>query len=212
MEIVNPQIEAYIVENTSPESVLLYDLNRRTHIEQRQSNMLSGKVQARFLSMVSHMVKPKYILEIGTFTGYSALCLAEGLQKGGKLVTIDNNEELITKNKILFADSAFGHQIEQICGEALEVIPQLEYDFDLVFIDADKLNYSNYYELLVNKLKSNTFLLVDNVLWKGLVTQSTTTDKITQAMKSFNAQVNNDPRVENVILSLRDGLSLIRVL
>jgi predicted O-methyltransferase YrrM len=173
--------------------------------------MLSGHLQGRFLSMVSKMVRPKYILEIGTYTGYSALCLAEGLQPDGKLVTIDINEELESMCRRYFSQSPYHQQIDLRIGDAKAIIPQLNYPFDLVFIDADKENYLFYYELLIPKLPSGAFILADNVLWSGKVLDEQHKDKETQSLREFNTHILNDTRVEKLLLPVRDGVMIIRV-
>jgi predicted O-methyltransferase YrrM len=176
--------------------------------------MLSGHFQGRFLAMISNMIKPKYVLEIGTYTGYSAICLAEGLQLGGKLITIDVNEELedLVNYNISLANQH--DKIEHIIGNASEIIQNLNFPFDLVFIDADKPNYPHYYELVVNKIPSGAFILIDNVLWSGKVVnqKDLNKDKDTQILHSLNESIQNDKRVENILLPIRDGLMLVRKL
>jgi len=211
MEFLPPQIEEYARLHTEPESELLQKLNRETHAKVLYPRMLSGHLQGRFLSMVSKMVRPKYILEIGTYTGYSALCLAEGLQPEGKLVTIDINEELESMCRRYFSQSPYHQQIELRIGDAKAIIPQLNYPFDLVFIDADKENYLFYYELLIPKLPSGAFILADNVLWSGKVLDEQHKDKETQSLREFNTHILNDTRVEKLLLPVRDGVMVIRV-
>ncbi len=212
MEIVHPEIEKYIEQYTSGEGELLRHIDRETHLHELNPRMLSGKVQGRLLSLISKMLRPTHILEIGTFTGYSALCLAEGLTENGVLHTIDIDEELEEKNKKRFGESPFGRKIVQHIGDARSIISQLNIDFDLVFIDADKENYPNYYNLVIDKLKSGAVILADNVLWSGKIIQHQNgkTDKDTAALVQFNEMVQKDDRVENVLLSVRDGLFLIR--
>ncbi len=212
MDIIHPDIEKYIDHHTTGESDLLQKINRETHLYELMPRMLSGHVQGRFLSMISKMISPKCILEIGTYTGYSAICLAEGLHEGGELHTIDINEELIEKNKSRFHESGFGNKIIQHVGNALEIIPGLDKDFDLVFIDADKENYLNYYQMVMENLKPNSYVLADNVLWSGkiLAENGSKIDKDTKAIIEFNNYVQQDSRVENVLVSIRDGLFLIR--
>jgi predicted O-methyltransferase YrrM len=212
MDIVHPEIEKYIDHHTSDENEILQKVDRDTHMYELMPRMLSGKVQGKLLSLISKMLRPKYILEVGTFTGYSALCLAEGLQEGGELHTIEINEELIDKNNGVFSRSPFGKNIVQHIGDALKIIPTLKLDFDLVFIDADKANYYNYYQLVIEHLKSGAVILADNVLWSGKVISPVNDkmDKDTAALIEFNDYVQKDNRVENVLLSVRDGLSLIR--
>jgi len=211
MEFLPPQIEEYARLHTEPEPELLQKLNRETHAKVLYPRMLSGHLQGRFLSMVSKMVRPKYILEIGTYTGYSALCLAEGLQPDGKLVTIDINEELESMCRRYFSQSPYNQQINLRIGDAKAIIPQLNYPFDLVFIDADKENYLFYYELLIPKLPSGAFILADNVLWSGKVLDEQHKDKETQSLREFNTHILNDTRVEKLLLPVRDGVMIIRV-
>jgi len=214
LEIINPDIEKYIDEHTTSESPVLQKINRETHLYELMPRMLSGHVQGRFLSMISKMISPGYILEIGTYTGYSALCLAEGLTKKGQFHTIDINEELKEKNRRSFNDAGYGDQIIQHIGNALEIIPKLDFPFDLVFIDADKGNYLKYYQLVLESLRPGALILADNVLWSGKVLNENgeKIDKDTQAIIDFNEYVQQDKRVENVLVSIRDGLFLIRKL
>ncbi|MBL0740893.1 O-methyltransferase [Chryseolinea lacunae] len=209
MDFIDEKIQDYSEQHTSPESALLQRINRDTHAHVMKPRMLSGHLQGRFLSMVSHMIRPLRILEIGTYTGYSALCLAEGLAAGGKLITLDINEELETKVRGHFDASAWGAQIDYRLGDARKIIPTLDDTFDLVFIDADKENYATYYDLVIGKVRLGGFLLADNVLWSGKVLQGKT-DKDTKAIVEFNEKIHNDPRVENVLLPLRDGILTIR--
>ncbi len=211
MDFLPKEINEFSEKYTTPESALLYDLNRQTHLQIMIPRMLSGHLQGRVLSMFSHMIKPKNILEIGTYTGYSALCLAEGVQKGGRLVTIDKNEELKEFTQSYFDKSAYADKIEFIIGNALEVIPDLPQQFDIVFIDADKINYSNYYNMVIDKVVKGGFIIADNVLWSGKVTQEKK-DKDTQALVDYCEKINNDERVENVLLPVRDGLLIARKL
>jgi len=211
MEFIDPKLQSYSDAHTSPESDLLKKINRDTHSLVMKSRMLSGHMQGRFLAMISKMIRPKTILEIGTYTGYSALCLAEGLQPDGKLITIDINEELESRVRGYFNTFANAEKIDYRIGNALKVIPQLSGPFDLVFIDADKENYPNYYDLVIDKVSSGGVILADNVLWSGKVIQ-TNPDKDTRNMIAFNAKVHNDQRVENVLLPIRDGISVIRKL
>lgn len=211
MEFLPPQIEEYAHLHTEPEPELLQKLNRETHAKVLYPRMLSGHLQGRFLSMVSKMIRPKYILEIGTYTGYSALCLAEGLQPDGKLITLDINEELESICRRYFSQSPYHQQIELRIGDAKAIIPQLNHVFDLVFIDADKENYLFYYELLIPKLPSGAFILADNVLWSGKVLDEQYKDKETQSLREFNTHILNDKRVEKLLLPVRDGVMVIRV-
>lgn len=169
MEFLDPDLEKYIDSHTEPENELLYKINRETHTEVLKPRMLSGHLQGRVLSMLSHMIKPENILEIGTYTGYSALCMAEGLKENGKLITIDVNEELAERVTDYFQSSEYCTKIEMKIGKALEVIPKLNKSWDMVFIDADKSNYLNYYKLCIDQVRKGGYILVDNVLWSGKV-------------------------------------------
>lgn len=209
MEFLPDDIANYIEAHTTAESDLLKKINRETHARVMMPRMLSGQLQGRYLSMISHLLKPKNILEIGTYTGYSAICLAEGLAEDGKLTTIDINEELETRVLDYFQQAGLSDKIDYRIGNALTIIPTLTQQFDLVFIDADKENYSRYYDLVFDKVTLGGVILADNVLWSGKVTQPKP-DKDTRALLEFNAKVNNDTRVENVLLPLRDGVMMIR--
>lgn len=213
MEFLDPELDKYVCDHTEPESALLADLNRETYLKIMTPRMLSGHLQGRVLSMLSHMIKPKYILEIGTYTGYSAICLAEGMQEGGKLITIDRNEEL---NPILdkyMKQSPKASQIDLRIGDATKIIPELENGIDLVFIDADKENYSNYFDLVIDKLSPGGYIIADNVLWSGKVLgEIKDSDRSTKAIVEFNDKVHNDSRVQNVLLPVRDGLMILRKL
>jgi predicted O-methyltransferase YrrM len=208
MEILEPSLLNYAEEHTSPEDKLLSSVNRETNAKVMMPRMLSGHLQGKVLMMISHMVKPKTILEIGTYTGYSAICLAAGLQDGGKLITIDINEELESMVRNNFQQAGLGDKIEYRIGNALEIVPALHEIFDLVFIDADKENYNKYYDLVFDKVTLGGFLLADNVLWNGKVLDAKP-DKDTRAIKAFNKKVQDDPRVENVLLPIRDGIMLM---
>lgn len=210
MQFIDEKLDAYACAHTSPESELLRKINRETHLEVLQPRMLSGHFQGRFLSMLSKMIGPLRILEIGTYTGYSALCLAEGLASNGKLVTIDINEELAPKVQGYFNESEFSNQIEFILGDALKVIPELDEKWDLVFIDADKHNYLAYYHLVFPHVNSGGYIIADNVLWSGKVIQDDKNDKDTVLIREFNDFVRNDQHVESVLLPIRDGLTLVR--
>ena len=211
MEFINEDIAGYTSQHTSVESPLLHKINRETNLQVLHPRMLSGHVQGRILSMVSKMIQPKSILEIGTYTGYSALCLAEGLAPGGKLTTIDINVELEPRVRSYFAESSFDNQIDYVLGNALEIIPKLNETFDLVFIDADKINYSQYYDMIFDNLVAGGFVIADNVLWSGkVILDNAELDEDTMALKSFNEKIQNDMRVENVLFPVRDGLMVIR--
>jgi caffeoyl-CoA O-methyltransferase len=209
LDITHPLVQQYAERYTSTESALLQKINRDTHAKVLMPRMLSGQLQGRFLAMVSRMVKPQTILELGTYTGYSALCLAEGLAKGGKLITIDANEELEDRVRSYFNDSERRDAIDYRIGKAADIIPTLKESFDLVFIDADKENNGKYFDLLINRVTLGGFLLVDNVLWSGKVVEEKP-DKDTRSILSFNEMIQQDERVENVLLPLRDGLMLMQ--
>ncbi len=213
MHFLSPLLENYIANHSEPEPQLLTDLTRETHLKVVQPRMITGHFQGRVLSMLSKIINPKYILEIGTYTGYSALCLAEGLQKNGELHTIEVNEELHQLQRKYFDKSGFGDQIFQHTGDALDLIPALEKTFDLVFIDAQKVNYDAYFEVVMTKAKSGSIILSDNVLWSGKVVEPLQKgDKATEALLAYNEKLKTDPRVETVLLPIRDGLTLSRVL
>jgi len=209
MEIVQKELQQYVEQHTSGESPLLKRINRDTHAQVLKARMLSGHLQGRVLSMLSCLSKPKVILEIGTYTGYSAICLAEGLQEGGKLITIDINEELEDRVRGYLREANLGDRVDYRIGNATEIIPQLDERFDLVFIDADKENYSRYFDLVIDRVNLNGIILADNVLWSGKVLQAKR-DKDTKAILDFNAKIQADDRVENVLLPIRDGLMLMR--
>ncbi|MCB0806284.1 MAG: class I SAM-dependent methyltransferase [Bacteroidales bacterium] len=201
----------YIDRHTSDETELMHLLNRKTHLEQMYPRMLSGKVQGKFLKMISLMIRPERILEIGTFTGYSAICLADGLTPNGKLHTIEADPEIAEFAAAWIEKAGLQEKVIQHSGEALQVIPQLTDEFDLVFIDADKENYLNYYKQVLPIVKPGGFILADNTLWDGKVTDpAELSDKETRGIVEFNDFVQNDPQVENVLLSVRDGVLLIR--
>ena len=213
MHFLSPLLENYIAEHSEPEPALLTELTRETHLKVVQPRMITGHFQGRVLSMLSKIIAPKNILEIGTYTGYSALCLAEGLQYDGQLHTIEVNEELHQLQRTYFDRSGFGHQIIQHTGDALEVIPTLDLTFDLVFIDAQKVNYDAYFEAVIQKTKPGSIILSDNVLWSGKVVEPKQKgDKATEALLAYNQKLKTDPRVETVLLPIRDGLTLSRVL
>ncbi len=213
MHFISPELERYIEGHSQPEPELLARLNRETHLKVLQPRMLSGHFQGRVLSLISKLARPAVILEIGTYTGYSALCLAEGLQPGGILHTIDIKEELQDLQRRYFDQSPHGRQIVQHLGPALEIIPRLDVPFDLVFIDADKENYLNYYEMVVPMMNKGGIILSDNVLWSGKVLEEpAANDKSTKALVDYNKRLATDPRVETVLLPIRDGLNVTRVI
>ena len=204
-------IEKYIQSVSTKEDHLLASINRYTHLHTVHPRMLSGQVQGKVLELISRMICPQYILETGTFTGYSAICLARGLKPGGKLVTIEMDEEMTEISTSFFSKSGLDHLIELIHGDALQVIPGLNQVFDLVFMDLEKEDYIRCYELIITKVRPGGFILADNTLWDGKVLDDPGTwDATTAAVHAFNLHVQHDPRVENVILPVRDGLSLIR--
>jgi caffeoyl-CoA O-methyltransferase len=211
MDFIAESIAAYSEKHTQNESPVLRALNRETNAKILQPRMLSGHLQGRALSMFSKMVNPQYILEIGTYTGYSAICLAEGLQIEGELYTIDINEELSDMANGYFAQAGFEKEIKHIVGDALEIIPILKRNWDLVFIDADKENYSNYFDMVIDSVNKGGYIIADNVLWSGKVVEELKGgDKDTAALIEFNDKVHNDPRVENLLLPIRDGLMILR--
>lgn len=211
MEFIPLEIDNYARAHTSVESDLLKKIYRDTQADILMPRMVSGHLQGRFLSMISKMIQPSAILEIGTFTGYSAICLAEGLRLGGRIVTIDNNEELENRVRGYFEEAKLGDAIEYLIGDATQLIPTLSGQFDLVFIDADKENYSLYYDLVFDKVRVGGFIIADNVLWSGKVVQSKL-DKDTRAVAAFNQKAKDDERVLCILLPLRDGLMLIQKL
>jgi len=213
MHFLPEDINQYVEQHSQQEPELLQKLQRETFQKILQPRMLSGHFQGRVLSMLAKLIRPKSILEIGTYTGYSALCLAEGMQTEGNLYTIDKNEELEDFQRKYFDLSPWGKQIHQYVGNALEIIPQIDVEFDLVFIDADKQNYPNYFDIILPKMKSGGVILSDNVLWNGKIVESVKKgDNDTKALLHYNKKINEDPRVETVLLPIRDGLTVTRVL
>lgn len=213
MHFLSEELENYVARHSQDEPELLAKLNRETHQKILQPRMLSGHFQGRVLSMLSKLIRPIHILEIGTYTGYATLCLAEGLAQNGTIDTLDNNEELYDFQRKYFDLSGFGAQITQHLGNALDIIPTLNKKYDLVFIDADKENYINYYELIVPMMRQGGIILSDNVLWSGKVLEAVKpNDKSTKILLEYNALLKNDPRVETVLLPIRDGLTVSRVL
>lgn len=209
MELMNEKILQYTENHTIDESPLLRKINRETHLSVLMPRMLSGHLQGRVLSLLSKMIQPKAILEIGTYTGYSAICLAEGLHAEGKLTTIDINEELQKKVNGYFREAGLVDRVNYLIGNAMEVIGELPGPFDLVFIDADKENYSAYFDLVIDKVRSGGYILADNVLWSGKVLDQKP-DKDTRAILDFNRKVQLEPRIENVLLPIRDGIMIMR--
>ncbi len=209
--MIDPKIEVYIETHTTPENEVLKELNRQTHLRTFYPRMLSGRIQGKFLEMVCHMIQPKRVLEIGTFTGYSAIAMAQGLPDDAMIYTIEVNEEMATFIDEFVAKSGMEDKVKLLMGNALEIMPTLDDVFDLVFIDADKEQYLDYYKLAKEKLRPGGFIIADNVIWSGKVLErSSKTDKETQGIVAFNEFVKNDPDVEQVMLSIRDGLLLIR--
>ena len=207
---INKDILEYSEKYSQQEPEILQELNRETHLKIVNPRMLSGFFQGRLLSIISKLIKPKKVLEIGTYTGYSAICIAEGMNKNGIIHTIDKNEELNTIQKKYFKKSGLENNIIQYNGCALDIIPKIEEKFDLIFIDADKENYINYFNLVIDKLNNNGVILADNVLWSGKVINSEDHDLTTNVLREFNKNVNNDNRVETILLPIRDGISIIR--
>ena len=212
MHFLSEELENYAAQHTEDEPLLLQELNKRTHLNVLQPRMISGHFQGRFLSLLSKMVQPRTILEIGTYTGYATLCLAEGLHPEGVLHTIDIKEELTDLQREFFDRSGYGSQIVQHLGKAADIIPSLDTTFDLVFIDADKQNYAHYFDLVIKKMNRGGIILSDNVLWSGKVVEEVKhNDKHTQALMAYNQKIKDDPRVETVLLPIRDGITLSRV-
>ncbi len=211
MEFIDSAIEEYARVFSGEPSALLQELDRETHAMILQPRMLSGHLQGRFLSFFAKVCRPTTILEIGTFTGYSALCLAEGLLPGGRLITIDINEELETFTRSFFDRSDYKEQIDYRIADAKDELMKIGGPFDMVFIDADKRNYALYYDLIIDKMSPGGIILVDNVLWSGKIVDENARDKSTQALKDFNQKCLDDPRVDKMLLPLRDGLYMLRV-
>lgn len=213
MHFISEDLEDYVAGHSEKEPELLRQLDKETHQKTTQPRMLSGRFQGRVLSMLSKIIRPKHILEIGTFTGYATLCLAEGLQKNGTLDTIDVNEELVWLQDKYFQKSKWANQISNHLGKALEIIPIIDKKFDLVFIDADKENYINYFNIILPKMNSGGIILSDNVLWSGKVLEPLQPkDETTKILLEYNRLLQTDPRVETVLLPIRDGLTVSRVL
>ncbi|MEG1021570.1 MAG: O-methyltransferase [Myroides sp.] len=213
MHFISEELENYIEKHSAAEPELLQQLNKETYQKILQPRMLSGHFQGRVLSMLSKIINPKHVLELGTYTGYATLCLAEGLKSDGTIDTIDINEELEDIQQKYFSSSAFKDQIIQHVGNALDIVPTLNKKFDLVFIDADKENYINYWNLIVPMMNKGGIILSDNVLWSGKVLEEVQkNDKSTPILLEYNKIVNEDPRVETVLLPIRDGLTVSRIL
>ncbi|MGI9552677.1 MAG: O-methyltransferase [Aurantibacter sp.] len=213
MHFLSPLLEEYIAAHSEEEPQLLMELTRETYLKVVRPRMISGHFQGRVLSLLSKIINPKNILEIGTYTGYSAICLAEGIQKNGELHTIDINAELTDLQKRYFDKSGFGPQIVQHTGDALKIIPNLDLTFDLIFIDAEKKEYPSYLEAVLKKVKSGSVILSDNVLWSGKVIEPLDAkDEATKILLDYNKKLKEDHRLESVLLPIRDGLTVSRVL
>jgi predicted O-methyltransferase YrrM len=211
MDFLPAAIAAYAEAHTSPETELLSQLNRNTRAHVMAPRMLSGHLQGRFLAMIAHLLRPRRILEIGTYTGYSALCLAEGLTDDGRLITIDHNEELEAFARSYWRQSPLNNKIDLCIGNAADIIPTLADTFDLVFIDADKRNNARYFDLIFDKIRPGGVILADNVLWSGkVIAAAGSADQDTAAVLAFNQKIQDDPRVENVLLPIRDGIMIVR--
>jgi caffeoyl-CoA O-methyltransferase len=212
MQFLPQELDDYIVAHSEDEPELLQQLTRETYQKILQPIMLSGAYQGRILSMISKLAHPKTILELGTFTGYATLCLAEGLQDSGVIHTIDINEELVDFQRKYFDASKYGSKIHQHLGNALNIIPTIDITFDLVFIDADKPNYVNYFNLIINKMNSGGIIISDNVLWHGKVLESVNdNDAATKTLLEYNRLLKEDPRIETILLPIRDGLTISRM-
>lgn len=209
MNFLAQNLEDYVIEHSAQEPALLQELARETHLKVLQPRMLSGAYQGRLLAMLSKLIAPTRVLEIGTFTGYSALCLAEGLHANGHINTIDIDEELSDIQQKYFKAAGVANQITQHLGNASELIPNIKGEFDLVFIDADKEQYPLYFDLIVDRVSSGGLIIADNVLWSGKVLEEAN-DEATKALKVFNKKVADDTRVETLLLPVRDGLTLLR--
>jgi len=211
MIFIDEKILEYSIKNSDPPSNLLNDLERETNLKILQPRMLSGNFQGRFLSFLSKISKPKSVIEIGTYTGYSALCIAEGLDPNGVIHTIDNNEELTYIQNKYFEKSNYRSNIKQYTGDAIKILPKLKITFDFAFIDADKINYINYFEIIIKKMKKGGLIVSDNVLWSGKVLEENSQDEETEMLKKFNSMLKKDKRITNLIVPLRDGLSISQV-
>lgn len=204
------KLEQFLLDHSTPEDPVLEDLFRQTHIRFVNPNMSTGHLQGKFLEFISRMISPENILEIGTFTGYSAICLARGLKPDGRLITIEPNDELTAFTRSYFCLSGLESKIIQITGRAQDIIPGLDNVFDLVFIDGDKREYTEYYNLVINKVKPGGFILADNVIWGGKALDSDTTDQQARGIISFNELMKHETLTEKVVIPLRDGLMILR--
>ncbi|MDG2491618.1 MAG: O-methyltransferase [Flavobacteriaceae bacterium] len=213
MDFISSELLDYVTKHSNEEPQILKDLTRETYQKVLLPRMLSGPLQGRFLSVLSKIIRPKKILEIGTYTGYATLCLAEGLAPNGIIDTLDKNEEILDFQRKYFNRSGYGDQINQHLGNAIDIIPKLSSDYDFVFLDADKTNYINYFELIIPKMNSGGVILSDNVLWSGkVIKEADVKDKDTQVLQEFNKLLATDTRIESVLLPLRDGLTISRVI
>ena len=212
MDFISEKIAEYLSQNSEKEPEILSKLNQETHQKVLQPRMLSGHIQGRFLSLISKVKSPLHILEIGTYTGYGTLCLAEGLAANGKIFTIDRNEELLKIQNKYFEKSGNRDKIIQLTGNAIDILDNLNQTFDLIFIDADKENYVNYFEIVSEKLNPNGIIISDNVLWSGKVVEKNNNDEETNTLKEFNKILNEDARFETVIIPIRDGISISRLI
>jgi len=212
MDFISEKLAEYLSQNSDKEPEILSKLNKETHQKILQPRMLSGHIQGRFLSLISKIKSPLHILEIGTYTGYGTLCLAEGLATNGKIFTIDRNEELINIQNKYFEESGNRDKIVQLTGNAVDILMGLNENFDLIFIDADKENYIKYFEIVSKKLNPNGIIISDNVLWSGKVVEESDNDQETDTLKKFNKLLSKDKRFETIILPLRDGLSISRLI
>lgn len=212
MEFINKEIQDYSDKHSSPEPIVLQELNRETHAKVMSPRMLSGHFQGRLLSLFSKLLQPKLVIEVGTYTGYSALCLAEGLREGGKLYTIDINPEQEKRIRTYIEKAGFTDKIELYIGNAKDIIPKIEGEIDLVFIDADKSNYYTYFELVADRMSKGGLVIADNVLWSGKILdeKERIKDKDTKALHEFNEKVSQDPRFEALLMPIRDGLMVLR--
>ena len=209
---LNEELEKYISEHISEEDELLKEINRQTHLKMIHPRMLSGHIQGKLLEMLSKMINPKNILEIGTYTGYSALCLAKGLQKNGKLITIEINDELQEFTQNFFNKSSYTNQINFLIGDALEIIPNIDTTFDLVFIDGDKSSYIEYFDTVIEKVHKNGFIIADNTLWSGKVLEKNikNNDYFTKGIIKFNDYVRNNSKVDVALIPVRDGITILQ--
>lgn len=208
--MMDKKLEKYLQEHSSPEDPVLEDLYRQTHIRFVNPNMVTGHIQGKLLEFISLMIRPEMILEIGTFTGYSAICLAKGLKPGGKLITIESNDEMSGFSHSYFCKAGMETRIIQMNGRAQDIVPTLKETFDLVYIDGDKREYTEYYNLVTEKVKTGGFIIADNVLWGNKVLQENPDDPMTNGIIKFNEMIRKQKNIEKVILPVRDGIMLIR--